>query len=261
MPHYKLIVAYDGTAYHGWQAQKEVPSVAQTIQTCFQSVFNRPIVLRGASRTDAGVHALGQVAAFMTDLTLEPATIMRALNNVLPDDIVIRSAVATDDTENIFQHIEHKIYYYHLFVQQPFPFVSRYGWHVRKSFDYEKLQAALPLFQGTHDFRSFASSEDTRENTVRTIYTIHSEYFARFKAYRISVVGPAFLRHMIRRIVGACVEVASRPELPLSLLSEQLRKKDPEHMLPNAPAQGLLLYKIVYRAKNIELTPHTAFKP
>lgn len=250
MNYYKLVVAYDGGAYSGWQAQKEVNSVAGQMQKTFSQIFHVPGSVRGASRTDAGVHALGQVAMLKTELEIKPEQLLYAWNNQLPSDIVIRSIEKVDERCNIYANIKHKVYYYHFFLERPLPFVYRYGWYYYYPVDLKKLEQCLATFVGTHDFKSFCSSEDTRENTVRTIDSITLEYFKRYGCYRIKVVGHSFLRHMVRRIVGACIEVASRPHLAVDVLNVALQEKNPAQLLPNAPANGLVLYKIVYLEGN-----------
>ena len=251
MNRYKLIIAYDGTRYHGWQAQKELPSVAGTMQDSFKKIFKREVIVRGASRTDAGVHALGQVAIAKTDLTIDAEQLKYAWNNRLPADIIIRSIQRVDENDNIYANITAKTYYYHFFLERPLPFVQNYGWYIHNPVGIEKLKAGLQIFVGTHDFRSFCSSEDTRENTIRTIHSIRVEQFKKWGIYRIVVHGPAFLRHMIRRIAGAALTVAYRQDLPISTLKEALEEKNPVQILPNAPPHGLLLYKIKY-GKNHE---------
>ena len=245
MKKYKIIVAYDGTDYCGWQKQKCVPSVAQRLEDTFNIVFEKPISLVGVSRTDAGVHALGQVASFRSDFQIEQEKMFFAWNNMLPPEIVIRSLECIPHDYNIHQHVKQKTYYYHFFTKRPLPFVQRYGWYYRYPIDIEKLKKTLQVFVGTHDFRSFCTG-DEHEDTVRTIDSISLEYFSKFDAYRITVKGPRFLRYMIRRIVGAAIEVASRDAMLVDYLQEVLQEKDPEQTLPNAPAKGLLLYKITY---------------
>jgi len=244
---YKLIISYDGTKYYGWQGQKELPSVAATLESSFQKVFHHAISIRGASRTDAGVHALGQVATFKTELAIDTEQLKHAWNNRLHSDIVIRSIEQVALDHNIYANIAHKTYYYHFFLERPLPFLKNFGWYLDKPVDIEKLKTGLQTFVGTHDFKSFCSSEDTRENTIRTIESIQVTYIKRFGVYRIAVTGPAFLRHMIRRIVGAALTVAYQHNTPISALKEALEKKNPVQILPNAPAHGLLLYKIKYR--------------
>ncbi|MDR3550371.1 MAG: tRNA pseudouridine(38-40) synthase TruA [Candidatus Babeliales bacterium] len=244
---YHIIVAYDGTDYFGWQVQKDCPSVAQTLQGAFARVFNKKITLFAASRTDAGVHALGQSAVFSTDLELDTATMLRAWSNILTPSIVIRSLQEVAIDYNVHQHVVTKTYWYHFFTSRPLPFTQRYGWNYRHTVDLEKLQQCLEVFLGTHDFRSFSTGDDRGEDTIRTIDNVSVEFVPEYNAYRISISGPKFLKYMVRRIVGACIEVASRTNLEVNLLKTVLDAKNPEHLLPNAPAKGLVLYHIEYK--------------
>lgn len=251
MKRYKLIIAYDGTDYFGWQQQKEKLAVAQALQDSFMSTFNTHIFLFGASRTDAGVHAMGQVAMFQCAINnISADKMMRAWNNVLPPSIVIRSLVELPNF-NPFINVKSKTYWYHFFLDRPLPLFARYGWHYRYSVDQKALQECLNVFIGTHDFRSFCSGTDMGDDTIRRIDAATVEYLPRYKAYRIAITGPKFLRYMIRRIVGACIEVASHPNLNIEDLKRVLAAKNPEHALPKAPAEGLMLYKIVYEGDKI----------
>ena len=244
---YKLIIAYDGSDYYGWQDQPEKPSVARALNNAFAAVFKSEMRILGASRTDAGVHAMGQVARIKTELSIPPAQLKWAWNNALPPDIMIRSLELVDESFNPFCQVSQKTYYYHFFTERPMPFIQRYGCYYPYKIDFDLLQQALQFFVGTHDFCSFKSSEDTRENTIRTIDAINLEYFARYKMYRITVKGQKFLRHMIRRIVGASLSVASKQGNSLEFLTKVMAARNPKHTLPNAPAKGLMLHKIVYK--------------
>lgn len=246
MKTYKLTIAYDGTSYFGWQVQEHKPSIAKALNNAFKKVFKKDIKVLGASRTDAGVHALGQVARIKTDLAMPAEKLQWAWNNALPADISIYSLAQVEDTFNPFCNVAQKIYYYHFFIERPSPFIQRYGYFYPYPLDLELLRTALQVFVGTHDFASFRSSEDQRENTIRTIDAITLDYLPRYKAYRISVIGQKFLRHMIRRIVGASLHVATKGENALLGLKKIIDARNPAHTLPNAPAQGLILRKIIY---------------
>jgi tRNA pseudouridine38-40 synthase len=247
MKRYKIIVAYDGTAYHGWQVQKELPTVAGTLQSTFSQVFGQEISILGASRTDAGVHALGQVATFNSALVIAPNSMLHAWSNSLPADIVIRLLEETASDFNPHQYVHYKTYQYHFFLSRPLPFVARYGWFYHYPVNLEKLHACLQTFVGTHDFRSFCTGDEMGEDTIRTINSISLEYLEQYNAYRITVRGERFLHHMIRRIVGAALDVAARKVLSSEYLQQVLLEKNPEQALTNAPAQGLLLAEIVYK--------------
>jgi tRNA pseudouridine38-40 synthase len=244
---YKLIIAYDGSDYYGWQDQPEKPSVAAALNHAFTTVFKTEMKVLGASRTDAGVHAMGQVARIKTDLNISADKLKWAWNNALSPDITIRSLELVDESFNPFCDVSQKIYYYHFFVERPMPFIQRYGCYYPYKIDFDLLRAALQFFVGTHDFCSFKSSEDTRADTVRTIDSIDLTYIAKYKVYRITVKGQKFLRHMIRRIVGASLSVASKQHNSLEFLQRVMAACDPRHTLPNAPAKGLLLHKIIYK--------------
>ena len=242
---YKMVIAYDGTAYHGWQRQPNAITVVQVLEATFKAVFKQEIILSGASRTDAGVHALGQVASFALNTQIAPDRLMFAWNNALPHDIVIRSINIVSDDFNPRRKVFSKTYHYTFFNQRPLPFGQQYGWYYSRSVDLEVLQQALQLFVGTHDFRSFCTGYDM-QSTIRRIDSIHLEYDEILQAHRIVIQGPGFLRYMIRRIVGASLAVASKDQFSCQDIVVALEKKDPAQLLPNSPAKGLLLYKIVY---------------
>lgn len=242
---YRIVVAYDGTCYHGWQVQPDATTVSQVLIDTFFSVFSQSILIHGASRTDAGVHALGQVAIVRCPVAICPEKIKRAWNHALPKDIIVKEIHQLDKLVHPHDGVLQKTYMYHFFTQRPMPFVQRYGWHYRRDVDIDLLQKALNIFVGTHDFRSFCTGTDLVD-TVRTIDSVHLEFLEEYQAYRITMKGRSFLRYMVRRIVGACLEVASRESLTLDDLARILQDKNPCHSLPNSPSKGLLLYQILY---------------
>lgn len=242
---YKIIVAYDGTEYAGWQIQVGQPTIAGVLQDTFRSVFHKDITILGASRTDAGVHALGQTAAFSTDLAMHTEQMMHAWQNRLPESILLRSLQEVSIDWNPRYPVKQKTYRYHFFTKRPSPFTARYGWYCHRPIDKEKLQQLLSFFVGTHDFRSFCTGTEY-ENTTRTIDHISFGYTKEWDAEYIEIKGPGFLRYMIRRIVGACIYVASRDKVKSAYVQTILDAKNPLHQLPTAPAKGLVLYEISY---------------
>lgn len=243
---YKLLISYDGTDFEGWQWQPQAPSIVQTMQSSFAALFGKQIKLIGASRTDSGVHALGQVALCKTDIAVDASKMMQAWNDALPPTIVIRSLQPIDDAFHPMYGVDYKIYWYHFFLERPLPFVQRYGWFCRHNVDMDVLQELLNVFVGTHDFRSFCTGTDMGQNTVRTIQsiTVSKEMFG---AWRIAFKGPGFMRHMIRRIVGACLQAASKQDISAAHMRSILEQKNPNQSLFNAPAQGLCLQSIRYK--------------
>ena len=241
---YKIIVAYDGTDYHGWQQQKNKPTIAGILEKTFLEIFKKKINLFGASRTDAGVHAQGQVATFQTDIELPTEKIKVAWNNNLPESLEIKKVEIVAGDYNPHHHIIEKQYEYMVTLCRPNPFGARYQWHYRWPVNMKILKEALSIFIGTHDFRSFCTGYDMN-STTRTITSIKLEPLDT-ETFKIIFKGPGFLRYMIRRIVGACLEIASRPHLTVDYLQQIKNKKNPEHTLPCAPAKGLVLISITY---------------
>ena len=248
MEKYKIIVSYDGTNYQGWQVQPNQKSIADCLQNSFKKVFNKSISIVGASRTDSGVHAFGQVSQFRTDLDIDSQTIISSWNNILPDDILIRSIEKVPDDFSVFHDVVQKTYYYHLYLSRPLPFFARYGWHYEfiNSVDFEKFNKALQLYIGEHDFRSFCRLEDDR-SSIRTIDSITLNKLSRFNAIQVVVKGKSFLRFQIRRMIGYALDVARRTDLSIDYLKDILENPSPKQILLKAEAKGLCLKKIIYK--------------
>lgn len=246
MTYYKIVVAYDGTNYHGWQIQPCAATISKSLIDAFSAVFFQKISILGASRTDAGVHALGQVAIVQSPVNIKLVSLLKAWSKALPSDITIREIYKLDKLVHPHDGVVQKTYAYHFFLERPMPFVQRFGWHFRRSVDIDKLNLALSLFVGTHDFRSFCTGDDA-ESTIRTIDSVNVVFVESWNAYKIEIKGNSFLRYMVRRIVGACLEVASRDRLSMDDLLVVFKNRNPCHTLPNAPAKGLVLEQILYQ--------------
>ena len=243
--YYTLIIAYDGTGYKGWQYQPTEKTVEGILRTSFYKVFHSPMSIVSASRTDSGVHALGQVARICTTLNLESQKIKEAWNNSLPPDILIVSLQRSSKDIHPRKNVATKTYWYHFFLKRPLPFSIRFGWFFPYTIKIEDLYDYLQLFVGTHDFRSFCTGYEHLD-TIRTIDTINLSYNHEWNAFRITVQGKRFLRHMIRRIIGAAFYVAYKKN-KYDYLEYILASKNPNHLLPTAPAKGLFLYRIEYK--------------
>lgn len=250
MKKYQIVVAYDGTDYYGWQLQPTLPSIAYKLQHSFYLIFGSHIKITGASRTDAGVHAHGQVAIFQTDLVINLEKMLFAWNNRISSDIVIRSLAVADPDFHPFYNVEQKTYHYHIFVEQPSPFLQRFGAYCQKKIDLSILKEALNIFVGTHDFTAFCAADTESPIKVRTINSITLEYVPEWRAYRITIIGPSFLRYMIRRMVGAAIKVATTNKMSVEYIQEILDSKNPNNPLPTAPAKGLTLHEVVYKKRN-----------
>lgn len=248
MQQYKLTLSYNGTDFCGWQQQPSGNGVLDLLLKTFQKLFATSCTILGASRTDAGVHALGQVALLKTPLLLDPVALKLSWNSALPSSILIRSIELVCDTFHPWYNGLYKEYYYHVCTKRPLPFIAPFVWQYKYPLDMRKLQNCLNLFAGTHDFRAFIAAGDARE-TVRTIEYLRVVYLRRFGVYQIRVRGKSFARHLIRRIVGACVSVAARPSADVSQLQQLIDSQDPNHAWVKAPASGLLLRKIAYKSE------------
>lgn len=246
MKPYKLVVAYDGTAYHGWQEQVGQVTVAGVLQDSFERVFGHPIKVVGASRTDAGVHALGQVARFYTSRTMRPERLMKSWNAALPHDIHIRSLEPLIAKFHPQHNVAQKTYYYHFFKRRALPHHTRYGYYFPHRLDEKKLRDCLDCFIGTHDFISFCAHPERQRSTVCTLDMVSLEYVRRYNMYRITIRGNRFLHNMIRRIVGAALKVASSDELSPADIQKALQVQGIYNYIPTAPAHGLVLRKIEY---------------
>lgn len=249
---YKFLISYDGTGYYGWQEQKGLPTISGLIKKYFKRVFHQECTIVGASRTDAGVHAHGQVVRIRTELIIEPSRLHHALGNVLPPDIIIREVSRVNDDFHPYKNVAEKTYYYHFFIDRPNPFVQRFGWYYPYPFDIEKLKKTLAMLVGTYDFAAFAT-DSIDKDTIRTIDALELKWQEDIGAYRIIIVGKSFLHHMIRRIVGATLEIASRDSLAPEHIQTVLNSKKIDQNLQIAPAKGLCLYEIIYNkhSKNI----------
>jgi tRNA pseudouridine38-40 synthase len=251
MQAYKIIVAYDGTDFHGWQIQPQDITITSCLQDAWRNLFGQPITLIGASRTDAGVHALGQVARFFATppATLSPEDIRTIWNSRLPASIHIRSLAKIDNPNfHPCANVKQKTYYYTLFLKRPLPHVARYGWHYCfiDQVNLETFYNGLQLYRGTHDFGSFCKIEDDRTTTIRTIDDISVKRFNNWNALMVTVKGPGFARFQIRRMIGYALDVARRPELGINYLKDVLQNPNPQQTLLKADGHGLCLRKVVY---------------
>ena len=242
----KLVIAYNGTAYHGWQRQAAgIDTVQERIETIASRVLGHPVIIRGTSRTDAGVHAEGQVATLRTgNMSVPLIGLRKAINSRLPRDITIRSICAVDSDFDASRHAMSKTYRYRIYVspQRPVSLCKRV-WYYWRPLDVARMQSGAALLTGEHDFAGFASSGDERDSTVRRIYScnVHSMD----NEVVISVRGNGFLYKMVRNITGTLVEIGRghwSPERVLEILS----LADRTMAGPTAPPDGLTLWCIHY---------------
>ncbi len=248
--HYKIIVAYDGSDFHGWQQQEPgICTVSGQLEKSFKQVFKEEISLSGASRTDAGVHARGQVASFSTHCSLPPSQLLEVWNRKLPPAIRICNMQPLSAPFRPRHGVVRKVYDYHIFLEKPHPLVARFGWicpfahHVHQ----EKLHKIFQLYVGTHDFRSFCKIDPGQiVDTVRTVESVSLTYLRRWKTVRVRFVGPSFLRYQIRRMVGYALDVSRNNQLAYDYIKYLLDFPSAHQHLRKADASGLCLTRIQY---------------
>lgn len=244
----RLLMAYDGTRYHGWQRQKEAPSIQGTIEAVLQQITQRPVTLTGAGRTDAGVHAWGQVANFKTGSTLSLARLESALQALLPRDILIRSLLEMDGGFNARYSSEAKIYDYFITSQKPqHPFLRHYVWSVEESLALPLIRTGLLLLKGQKDFSSFRTAGSPVLNTIRTIQQADL-LPAPWGACRLRFKADGFLRHMVRNMVGLLVRLGLG-RVSLEEFEAVIQAGDRSKAGEMAPAHGLFLRKVIYPKK------------
>jgi tRNA pseudouridine38-40 synthase len=243
----KLTLQYDGTQYVGWQRQAEGASIQGLLEAALEPLAGAPVNVQGAGRTDAGVHALGQVASVAMPTDLPCATLARALNAVLPPDVRI---LAVEDTPEAF-HARFsaigKRYDYRI-VNAPIvsPFIQRYAWHVIPPLDVDAMRQASAALVGQHDFAAFQAAGSSTHTSVRTVRRL--EWVAGSGSDTPTVMrveGDGFLRHMVRTIAGTLVEVGlgRRPPDAVAII---LAARDRTLAGPTAPAHGLFMVGVLY---------------
>jgi tRNA pseudouridine38-40 synthase len=242
----KLVIAYNGARYHGWQRQlHELDTIQQRVEEAAVRVVRHPVTVFGAGRTDAGVHAEGQVANFHTTNAAIPLVGLRlAMNSRLPGDIVVRSANEVPEHFHASRSAIGKTYRYRLCAAPTRP-VERAGlvWHYWRPLEVEPMQQGAQRLLGTHDFRGLTSSVETRENTQRTI--LRCDVASVDDEIHVSVQGDGFLYNMVRNIVGTLVEIG-RGRWEPSQIDRILATRDRADAGPTAPPDGLSLMCVHY---------------
>lgn len=244
MKRFKLTICYDGTAYCGWQRQlPPTPTVQRAVEDATGQIVSHPVTVLGSSRTDTGVHALGQVAAVNLETDLDTERLRRAINSRLPHDILIRTMEEVPADFDVRRALR-KRYRYLVWAHPDRPvFYRHYIYHFYRELNLEHMQAACGHFIGTHDFESFKGHLDQRESTVRTIFacTIHRHPDVHNRPLVIfAVEGSGFLYHMVRTMVGTVLQIGTGHWKP-DRVGEIIAARDRRQSGPCAPAVGLHL--------------------
>ncbi len=260
MQNFKLVIEYDGTAYHGWQRQSNIRTIQETIEAALRTMTGGSITLIGSGRTDAGVHAAGQVANFCLETRLTPDVFLKGLNSLLPSDIVIKDCAVADEKFHARYDALSKVYDFRI-LNRPIPaaIFRQYAWHIRKSLDLEAIRTAMLCLKGQHDFSAFEAVGSSRSHAVRTVIDVNlSGHEVKLAPHEVklapkdvdgyvvfSIEANGFLRHMVRNIVGTLVDVGLGKISP-EAFEGILMSRDRKQAGMTAPAYGLFLREVRY---------------
>lgn len=240
----KLILKYDGTDYNGWQIQAEGRTIQGELTRVLSLLDQRHVTVHGAGRTDAGVHAEGQVASFTLERNFGLRELRDAINGNLDRDIRVFVAEFADDSFHARASAKLKTYSYRIWTQDVVsPFERRYVHHFRSPLDIDLMRRAANLLEGEHDFRAFTVSASEAETSVRTIRRL--EIIEEEDGLTISVSADGFLRYMVRAIAGTLIEVG-RGRFSVTSVGRALSSQDRSQAGPTAPACGLTLLRVDY---------------
>ena len=240
----KLLLEYNGSRYHGWQIQPQVTTIQGTLEACLTRLTNTPVRVHAAGRTDAGVHARGQVVHFDTASRLSPAVLVRALNGMLPTDIVVHQAEDVSTDFHARYSAVRKTYAYIIHnAAIPSAFHAPYAWHITQPLDIAAMRLAASALVGDHDFSAFRAASCAARSPQRHLYRLT----IRRSAARLVCVlcANGFLQHMARAIVGTLVMIG-RGRCPASAMATILASKQRQQAGPTAPAHGLFLVRVLY---------------
>jgi len=239
-----LLVEYDGTQYHGFQWQVGLPTIQNELEQAIRRFCGQSTRVMAASRTDAGVHAKGQVVSFWAKSTLSTMTLVRALNYYLPGDIAVKAAYRTSDDFNVRRDaLSREYHYYILNSNTRSPFSQKFALFVPKMLDVEVMNEACQLIHGEHDFASFASSLDDSRSTLRNVYEAGTEKKGDFTVFRI--VANSFLPHQVRSTVGLLIRLGLG-KIGIEGFRDIMEARNLGLAGPLSPACGLCLEKVNY---------------
>ena len=248
MPFFKLIIAYDGTDYSGWQVQPNGVTIQQRLEEAWCEVTSENVRIIASGRTDAGVHAEGQVCSVESETLLDCSTLRRALNASCPESLSILEVEFAESGFHAIRDAVQKTYRYQIqFGRVRDPLQCQWCWFVPSLVDVAALKQAAGLLEGKHDFVSFQATGSDRKTTIRNVMRIEIQERQRsvFRYLDITVTADGFLYNMVRNIVGTLVAVGQGRQPP-EWVSQVLEQKDRKFAGPTAPAHGLFLVDVVY---------------
>jgi tRNA pseudouridine38-40 synthase len=241
---FKITIEYDGINYHGWQTQTNGESIQAVLERAVSTFLGKPTRITGSGRTDAGVHALGQVANFIAAQEQDLHKLRRGLNALTPRDITIKEIQIVPHSFDARRDGRSRVYEYLILNRPtPSPFYLKRAWHLHQPLEVEAMRRAIPCLLGEHDFSSFRAAGCDAAHPVRKVYRTTLEQRGELLVYTIEAT--AFLRHMVRNIVGTLVELGHGLRTPQSF-AELLEGRDRTKAGQTAPACGLYLLEVKY---------------
>jgi tRNA pseudouridine38-40 synthase len=241
---YRIVVEYDGTDFSGWQRQIQQRTVQETLENAIRDMVDETVFVRAAGRTDAGVHADGQVATFALQTNIPPHGLLRGLNSILPPDVAIVDAAEADADFDARFSARGKIYRYTVwnhFVRSPR--LARTAWHVREPLDTDAMRRAGAVLIGEHDFRAFRASDCDRKTTNRIVRRLEIE--RQGPLLTVDIEATAFLKNMVRIVVGTLVDIG-RGRIGEDAPARMLATGDRGAGGMTAPPGGLTLFRVIY---------------
>ena len=245
MRNIKLLIEYEGTNYLGWQVQPKGPTIQGILEERLGLLTGEKTRLFGSGRTDSGVHAIGQVAHFKTESSMETHRMQRALNSLLPPDIVIQKMEEVEESFHARKHSKSKVYEYRILNRDLRSVFHRgYVWHIPQRLDFKEMGKATQYLIGEHDFSSFRSVGSPTRTTVRKV--TRAEWKRGHSGLvRFEIEANGFLKQMVRAIIGTLIEVG-KGKMSAVEFRRILESKERSKAGPTAPAQGLFLKEVKY---------------
>jgi tRNA pseudouridine38-40 synthase len=244
MRNIKITVEYDGTGYQGWQRQPNGISIQEILENKLALITNGAVRLFGSGRTDAGVHAGGQVANFKTETTIECRNLLRGINSLLPNDIAVSDVIDVEDDFHARYSAKSKVYSYNIYNSSVrSPLYRNYSWHIFEKLNVESMKKAALYLPGTRDFSSFCAAGSDAKTYTRTVLDCSIVEETPMIIFTIEADG--FLRYMVRNIIGTLVDVGKGRKTPEEFM-EVMDSKDRTNAGITAPPQGLVLKEVKY---------------
>ncbi|MBU8911669.1 MAG: tRNA pseudouridine(38-40) synthase TruA [Desulfobacterales bacterium] len=242
---FKLVIEYDGTEFFGWQRQKDKKTIQGEIEKALSKILNQKIKISGSGRTDAGVHAFGQVANFYADTGILPPDLKKGMNSLIKQPIVIRECcIMDDDFHARYKAVSKEYQYFILNREDPCAIDRLYQWHIRHPLDMGAMSQCCQAITGIFDFKSFENTGSPRSSTIREVFLANISHLGHSRlVFKICASG--FLKYMVRNLISTIVLTGLNKRTPHEF-TKILEEKDRAKAGPTAPAHGLFLKKVNY---------------